>query len=252
MSKRSASGQPSDFSGASQGGLWRVALVAVLLSGGLIACSSRALRGGPDVAAAPSAAVSDAHAQSAPAASDYQVSAPADPSLLAAEQAYRSGLAALENRQWTNAESAFKALSASYPNFPGPQVNLGIVYRETGRLDEAEATLTRAAQRWPRFAPAQHQLGLLLRGQGKFEAANSAYGKALAADPNYAIAYYNRAVLNDLYLQNPTQALSDYQAYQRLRPSEDEKVARWIADLRRRTGAAAPAAEKATGEGGQP
>lgn len=158
-----------------------------------------------------------------------------------AVQNYQAGLAALKAGDGMGAEAEFKALK----DLPGAQVNLGLAYRRASRFADAEATLKAAAERWPKFAPAQHQLGLMLRQQGRFAEADAAYAKAIAADPGYAPALYDRAVLNELYLQQPQQALAGYEQYQALQPQPDEQVARWITDLRRRTGAAVPAAKAA-------
>lgn len=163
-----------------------------------------------------------------------------------AREAYARAIAAMRKSDWTAAQGLLQSLVDSNPELPGPAVNLGIVYGHLNRPADARKMLESAAARWPDFAPAQHQLGLLLRDQGEFAAADAAYARALAADPEYAVAYYDRAVLNDLYLQQPQLALQNYEQFQRLRPKEDEQVARWIVDLRRRTNAPQPAAKPAT------
>ena len=73
-----------------------------------------------------------------------------------------------------------------------------------------------------------------------------AYGKAIAADANYAPTHRNLGVLLDLYLQDPTEALAELEQYRRL-TGEDKPVSAWIAELRRRTGVAAPPAAPQTG-----
>jgi len=47
------------------------------------------------------------------------------------------------------------------------------------------------------------------------------------------LAHYNLGVLNELYLQRLDAALRHFEHYQEL-VSEDQQVARWIADLSRR------------------
>src|ERR1700680_1687701 len=39
------------------------------------------------------------------------------------------------------AELEFQALSVGYPTFAGPNINLGILYRKEGRLEQSEAAL---------------------------------------------------------------------------------------------------------------
>jgi len=67
--------------------------------------------------------------------------------------------------------------------------------------------------------------------EGKFDDARRQYRKALDADPDYALAHLNIAILYDLYLQEPKEALPHYQAYQQLLPAEDGVVAKWIIEL---------------------
>ena len=81
-------------------------------------------------------------------------------------------------------------------------------------------------------------LGVLNRQQGQFSEAEQAYLKAIELDPGYALAYYNLAVLYDIYVQRPELALLNYQQYISLGADEgNAEVERWIADLRRRVSA---------------
>lgn len=161
-----------------------------------------------------------------------------------AQPAYERAVADLKMGNGAGAEAGFKLLQKDYPALPGAAVNLGLAYRVLNYPADEEKTLRAAAERTPRFAPAQHQLGLWLRRHGRFAEADAAYAKALAADPKYPAAHYDRGVLNDLYLQQPAVALAEYEAYQSQLAEPDPQVARWIVDLRRRSGA--PAATTGT------
>lgn len=162
--------------------------------------------------------------------------------------AYEAALTSLQAGDWDGAARALKPIVDAHPELPGPAVNLGIAYAHLNRNDEARRIVDSAAQASPGFAPAQHQLGRLLAAAGEFQAADAAYAHALSDDPNYALAYYDRAVLNELYLQKLPEALQYYEAYQQLQAKPDDQVARWITDLRRRTGAAAPPAKAPAAE----
>jgi tetratricopeptide (TPR) repeat protein len=164
-------------------------------------------------------------------------------------EAGAQAVALMKKGDWTAAEKAWQAIVDANPNLPGAAVNLGIVYGHLNRPDDARKTLESAASRWPDFAPAPYQLGRLLAAQGQFEAADAAYVRAAAINPNDAAIYYDRAVLNELYLQRLPVALENYEKFQQLQPIPDEQVGRWITDLRRRTGAAPPA-EKTAASGG--
>jgi tetratricopeptide (TPR) repeat protein len=65
-------------------------------------------------------------------------------------------------------------------------VNLGVLYRTSGRLQDARAALEQALQVDPRFAIAHHNLGNVLADLGDGPAAQRAYERAAALDPRYA------------------------------------------------------------------
>lgn len=134
------------------------------------------------------------------------------------------------------AELELKQVALAWPQFPGPQVNLGILLRKGGRLDEAEAALRAAVEIAPAHAAAWTELGAVQRMAGKFTAALGSYERALAANPDYAPAYRNLAVLSDLYLGDGARALEGFERYRALVGGEDRQLNGWIAELRQRTG----------------
>jgi lipoprotein NlpI len=113
-----------------------------------------------------------------------------------------------------------------------------VIYRRDGRTDEARAALDAALAIDPAFAPANNELGVWLREHGEIASAEAAYVQALDTDPSYATAHYNLAILLDVYLRRPAEALPHYQQYQQSLVEPDETVARWIVDLERRLRAA--------------
>lgn len=149
----------------------------------------------------------------------------------------------------TEAELEFKQISINYPQLSAPYVNLGILFRKSGRLDQSEDALKAAVERNGSSAVAWTELGATQRLRGKFQDAAGSDEKAIAADPNYAPAYRNLGVVSDLYLADPERALRAFERYKEL-TGEDKPVSGWIAELRQRTGksltpkpAAAPAAQ---------
>ena len=135
----------------------------------------------------------------------------------------------------TEAELEFKQLAAAYPQFAGPQLNLGLLYRKGDRLEEAEAALKTAVERNGASAIAWNELGVTLRMRGKFTEAAAAYEQAIAADPNFAPAHRNLGVLLDLYLGDSTRALAELERYKEL-TGEEKPVSGWIAELKQRAG----------------
>ena len=157
----------------------------------------------------------------------------------AALAAHAEALTALRAADWVEAELALEQVVLEYPDYPGPYVNLAIVYLHDGRTAEARTVLDRALALAPGHAAANTQLGILLRTEGAFAQAETAYRRALESAPDHAIAHYNLGVLLDVYLRRPAEALEHYEQYQASLAAPDETVGRWIIDLRRRLGVAA-------------
>ena len=135
----------------------------------------------------------------------------------------------------TEAELEFKQISVTYPQLSAPYVNLGILFRKGGQLEQSEAALQTAVERNGASAVAWTELGATQRLRGKFQEAAASYEKAIAADPNYAAAYRNLGVVSDLYLADPERALTAFQRYKEL-TGEEKPVSGWIAELRQRLG----------------
>jgi len=135
----------------------------------------------------------------------------------------------------TEAELEFKQMTLSYPRLSAPYVNLGILYRKAGRLDQSEEALKNAVDRNGSSAIAWNELGATQRLRGEFPDAAASYEKAIGADANFAAAYRNLGVVSDLYLGDPERALTALERYKEL-TGEDRPVTSWIAELRQRTG----------------
>ena len=135
---------------------------------------------------------------------------------------------------WLEAELELEQLALEQPAYPGPHVNLALVYLHDGRRDDARAALERALEADSGHAAANTQLGIMLREEGKFAEAEAAYRRALATDPEHAVAHYNLGVLLDIYLRRTAEALEHYEAIRLRSTQPNETVGRWIIDLRRR------------------
>jgi len=160
-----------------------------------------------------------------------------------AAQQYADALKLMKAGRAADAEREFKQLIVAYPEFAGPEVNLGLLYLRGSRLPEAEAAFKAALERNPASAVAGNELGIVERKLGKFTEAEAAYRRTMAAEPDYAPAYLNLGVLYDLYLAEPRKALEQFERYVQL-AGENKQVAGWMAELRKRVGAPAPTAKK--------
>jgi Tfp pilus assembly protein PilF len=156
----------------------------------------------------------------------------------------------------TEAELEFKQVALQFPQLSAPYVNLGILYRKAGQLEQSEDALKTAVERNDGSAVAWTELGATQRLRGEFPNAAASYEKAIVADPNFAPAYRNLGVVSDLYLGDPERALTAFERYKEL-TGEEKPVSGWIAELRARTGkpplkrpSAAPAAGSSDAAGG--
>lgn len=99
-----------------------------------------------------------------------------------------------------------------------PALNLGILLRTRGDLDEPEALFREALRYDPAFAPAHYQLGALLEQRDQLDAAIRSLRKAAAADARYAEPHY---ALSRIYRRQGRTSDADaaMAAFTRLRPA---------------------------------
>jgi Flp pilus assembly protein TadD len=176
-----------------------------------------------------------AAAASAPAAVvAMQAAEPQAPVPATAQRGFDDARRAFAAGRTDEAERGFRALAHSNPELAGPHANLGIIYRQAGRLPEAAAELEKAVKASPQRPVYLNQLGITYRQQGQFAKARDAYERAIALDPAYAAPLLNLGILHDLYLGDGPRALELYSRYLALSPSGDVAVSKWVADLKNR------------------
>jgi tetratricopeptide (TPR) repeat protein len=156
---------------------------------------------------------------------------PIDPQ---AQRAFDAARADLRAGRTAEAERGFRDVAARYPDLGGAHANLGLIYRNAGKLDESIAALEAAVKASPKQPVFLNQLGVSWRHKGQFTKAREAYESALALDPDYADAHLNLGVLLDLYLGDSSLALVHYERYLALSPAGDAAVGKWVADLKTR------------------
>ncbi|NOX92876.1 MAG: tetratricopeptide repeat protein [Gammaproteobacteria bacterium] len=155
-----------------------------------------------------------------------------DPEIAAS---YEAALSAMRAGKTAQAERALQQLTAQYPNYSGPQANLGILYFHQNKLEKAKAAFQASLKINPKNVVSLNHLGIISRNAGEFKQARTYYEKAaLQIDPDYAYAHLNFGILLELYMGKLSEALGHYQQYQKLTPKEDIEVKKWIVDLGRR------------------
>jgi Flp pilus assembly protein TadD len=188
----------------------------------------------PGPATAQSNAASPAAAQSASAGAARAKETPSgiSPDV---RRTFEYGVDAMNAGNTDEATKVFRALTRTNADLGGPHANLGIIYRKAGKPAEAVAELEQAVRLNPQQPVFLNQLGISYRQQGQFAKAREAYEKAIALDPNYSAAYLNLGILFDLYFWDSKRALDLYDQYLALTPGGDDKVVKWVADIKNRT-----------------
>ena len=177
--------------------------------------------------AASAAAVAPALVVAAPVIVEAPVDAQAQAAFDQARRALRAG-------RIDEAERGFRALADKHPELGGAHANLGLIYRQQGKLVEAVAAMEKAVNASPNQPVFRNQLGITYRHAGQFTKAKDAYERAISLDPNYAAPHLNLGILNDLYLRDNQRALEMYTRYLVLSPSGDATVNKWLAEIKNR------------------
>lgn len=226
-------------------------VLALWLCGALVACSNHAEKpaAANHSAASKPAGLNPAEAQSPdakPAPGTAIAALPAGPATANpylqtnasfSEQAtvnFHDAVMAMQQKNWSHAEAVLVALAEKNPRLSGVYLNLGIVYRAQGKTDRAAEAFQQAISANLKNVDAYNQLAVLKREAGDFTAAEALYQKALAIWPFYPAGHKNIAILYELYMGKPEQALPHYLAYQQLLGAPDKQLESWIADLQRR------------------
>ena len=152
----------------------------------------------------------------------------------AVQRAYDEARRLMRGGKADEAERGFRALAQSNPELGGPHANLGVLYRQAGKLPEAAAEGEKAVRANPKRAVFFNQLGITYREQGQFAKAREAYETAIGLDAAYASPHLNLGILHDLYLADGKRALELYDKYLALSPGGDAVVTKWVADLKNR------------------
>ncbi len=200
---------------------------------GLLVVLCAAVSGCASVSAPTPPAAPTAAAAAPSAAKVAKKETPSDVSP-AEQKAFDSALDALSSGHMDEAQRGFQALAQSRSDLGGPHANLGIIYRQAGKLPEAVAELEKAVVLNPQQPVYLNQLGISYRQLGQFDKAREAYEKAIALDPNYPAPYLNLGILFDLYFWDSQRALEFYDRYLSLSPGGDDRVNKWVADIKNR------------------
>ena len=92
------------------------------------------------------------------------------------------------------AEKLFRQVVQEFPNRPEGYNKVGVIFAETGQLQEAEQYFLMALTQDRSYAPALTNLGNILLERGQTDEAIQHYLLALQSDPDYPAAHRNLGV----------------------------------------------------------
>ena len=139
----------------------------------------------------------------------------------------------LNQNEYAEAIKLLKAVSGKTSKFSAPYINLGIAYVRTDELGKAEENFKKALEINNQHPVAHNELGLVYRKTGRYVEARQLYESLLVMYPDFMPARKNLGVLCDIYLQDLSCALEQYEKYLSDVP-DDEKVKIWVADVNSR------------------
>ena len=142
----------------------------------------------------------------------------------------------LQQGRLKEARTQFLKLTEKYPSLSGPWVKLGTIAEREDKYDEAIKHYKEAINVNKNNVNAYIALGLVQRRQGYFSDAQTTYLAALDVWKDFPEAHLNLAILYDLYANKPEEAQKHYEAYSFLSGGKDEKVHKWLAEVKQRTG----------------
>ncbi|MGZ5073597.1 MAG: tetratricopeptide repeat protein, partial [Usitatibacter sp.] len=103
------------------------------------------------------------------------------------------GLVDWQRGDLARAEERMRASIARDPSVPDFHNNLGLLLRDTRRVDESIACFRAALAANPSWFEAYNNLGLAFEAQGRWDDAETAYREAIAREPRFAAARQNLA-----------------------------------------------------------
>lgn len=147
---------------------------------------------------------------------------------------YLLAIGSAKNGKHKIAIKYFNELIKLNPEFSLAYTNLGLALMQTDELEQAKQAFNEAIKQDKSDAIAYNHLAIIQRHEGLFKPARENYGRAIRADPEYANAHLNLGILLDIYFQDFPRALKHYQIFQELTGNEDERVEKWVLDIKRR------------------
>lgn len=145
---------------------------------------------------------------------------------------YKSGITALNDKDYAKAQRIFNQLIRNQPNIAGPYTNLALLHYKKGNIDESFKLVNKALDLNQDQAQAYNLRAQLFIKKNNIKDAKNDYIKAVHLKPDYINAHYNLALLYDIYLQDIALAIQHYEVYLSLLKKPDQATQDWVSHLK--------------------
>lgn len=152
----------------------------------------------------------------------------------APELRFQNALLLMQDQRPQDAQAALQSLLKDYPDLSGALTDSGILYARTKQRAQAISSFERAIVANPGNTVALNWCGAMYREAGDHKRAEQRWQRAIELKPDYAAAVLNLAILYDVSMRRPQDALPLYRRYQELSGGKDLIVSAWVRDLESR------------------
>lgn len=143
-------------------------------------------------------------------------------------------LAALNGKEYEEAELQLASLIEKYPGLSGPAYNLAVLKFNRGDKEAAKENIEIALSRNYYNLDARNFKAHILRDEGDFSGAEKEYLEIITLWGGYLPAYRNLGILYDIYMGDIEKGLEQYKKYNDYAPEQDRQVYGWTLDIERR------------------
>lgn len=138
----------------------------------------------------------------------------------------------LKRGKYDKALVLFDEIVLQQPKFAAAHINRGIALAGLQRNADALAAIETGLKLRPKtprtISAAYNQAGMLYRKNQQLDAARKTYEKAIRADETFDLPQFNLAVLYDVALNQPGNALTHYAKFQALQDTPDPAIQTWM------------------------